>query len=65
MQIDLLAEYEITRLLALVDAIAKKLDVSAGDDGELAELMVCLKPEELLQELEEGAKNGMAVAKPA
>ena len=65
LQIDLLAEYEMTRLLALVDAIAKKLDVSAGDDGELAELMEDVKPEELLQELEERAKNGTAVAKPA
>jgi uncharacterized membrane protein len=65
LQIDLLAEYEMTRLLVLVDAIAKKLDVSAGDDGELAELMVDVKPEELLQELEERAQNGTAVAKPA
>jgi uncharacterized membrane protein len=52
LQINLLAEYEMTRVLTLVDAIARKLDVADGDDGELQELEADVKPEEVLQELD-------------
>ncbi|HEX6960946.1 MAG TPA: DUF1003 domain-containing protein [Lacipirellula sp.] len=53
LQINLLTEYEMTRVLTLVDAIARKLEVADGEDDELAELEVDVKPEELLQELDE------------
>ena len=52
LQINLLAEYEMTRVLTLVDAIAKKLDVTDCNDGELAELEEDVKPDELLDRLD-------------
>ncbi len=51
LQINLLAEYEVTRLLLLVDSIAKKLGVEACDDPELGELEQKVEPEELLKEM--------------
>lgn len=52
LQIDLLAEYEVTRLLCLVSAIAKKLDIHESEDGELKELLSTVRPRDLLKELE-------------
>jgi uncharacterized membrane protein len=57
LQINLLAEYEITRLLKLQDAIAKKLEVDEGDMEELLELEQDVEPEAVLQKLESPAKN--------
>ena len=51
LQINLLAEYEITRLLVLVDSIAKKLDVQQCEDPELAELEQKVEPDVLVQKL--------------
>jgi uncharacterized membrane protein len=53
LQVNLLAEYEMTRVLTLVDAIARKLDIAECDDEELMELKEDVKPEELLQELDD------------
>jgi uncharacterized membrane protein len=52
LQVNLLAEYEMTRVLTLVDSMAKKLGCDDCDDEELAELKEDVKPEELLTELE-------------
>jgi uncharacterized membrane protein len=52
LQFDLLAEYEVTRILTLVDAIAKKLNVEEADKEEIKELKKDVKPEAVLQELE-------------
>jgi uncharacterized membrane protein len=52
LQVNLLAEYEMTRVLTLVDAIAKKLSCDECDDEELSELKEDVKPKELLDELE-------------
>ncbi len=51
LQIDLLAEYEITKILTIVDAIAHKLGLHAGKDSELKELKTEIKPERILQEI--------------
>lgn len=58
LQINLLAEYEMTRVLSMVDAIAKKLGVENCDTTELEELEKDVAPKELLEELEQcsGAK---------
>jgi uncharacterized membrane protein len=56
LQVNLLAEHEMTRVLTLVDAIAKKLEITDCDD-DLGELEKDVKPKELLQELEHRA-NG-------
>lgn len=52
LQINLLAEHELTRLVSLVDAIARKLDVEAVPAGELAEIERDVSPEAVLDALE-------------
>ncbi len=52
LQINLLAEYEITRVLCLVDAIADHLGIEEGKDPEVEELKDNVKPEVVLKEME-------------
>jgi uncharacterized membrane protein len=52
LQFDLLAEYEVTRILKLVDAMAKKMDLDAPDKEDIKELKKDVKPEVVLQELD-------------
>jgi uncharacterized membrane protein len=51
-QIDLLAEHEITRILQLVDAIARSLNVPVPAKKDLVELQEDVEPDALLEELE-------------
>jgi uncharacterized membrane protein len=51
LQISLLAEHEVTRLLTLVKAIGAKLDVGEVSDPELNELERDVAPETVLDEL--------------
>lgn len=51
LQINLLAEHEITRLIALTDAIAQHLGVSTGRDAEVNELKRDVAPETVLAEM--------------
>ena len=53
LQINLLAEHEITRILALVDAIADHLGLEAGKDPEIEELKQEVKPDLVIRELED------------
>ncbi|MEX2174989.1 MAG: DUF1003 domain-containing protein [Pirellulaceae bacterium] len=53
LQINLLAELEITRLLVLVDRIAEHLGVEECNDPELAELEEETAPEAVLQKLDQ------------
>lgn len=55
LQISLLAEHEVTRLLNLVTAIAEKLEVDASNDPELAELRKDVPPEKVLDAMEHSA----------
>ena len=57
LQINLLAEYELTRVLTLVDRLAKKFEIDDCDSDELAELKKDVKPDRLLQELENHDSN--------
>lgn len=52
LQINLLAEHEITRLVELTAAIAQKLDIPLGDDPELSELERDVAPESVLDSLD-------------
>jgi uncharacterized membrane protein len=52
LQIDLLAEYEITKILRLTDAIADHLGLEEGNDPELEDLKSKVSPESVLQEME-------------
>jgi uncharacterized membrane protein len=52
LQINLLSEHEVTRLIKLVDAIADHLGVQAGRDPEVEELKKDIAPEVVLKEME-------------
>lgn len=52
LHIDLLTEYELTRVLQMLDAIQDKLGIPNQEDPELADLEMETKPEEVLAEIE-------------
>jgi uncharacterized membrane protein len=53
LQVSLLAEHEITRLVTLVSAIAQKLDIEEAHDPELRELEKDVHPEKVLDTMEQ------------
>ncbi len=57
LHINLLSEYEVTRILILADAIAKQLHVKSACGDDLAELEKDIQPEVLLRELEQRTNN--------
>jgi uncharacterized membrane protein len=58
LQISLLAEHEVTRLLTLVTAIAKKLDIEEAHDPEINELAQDIMPEKVMDTMEDHKGNG-------
>jgi uncharacterized membrane protein len=58
LQISLLAEHEITRILAIVTAVAARMGVEAAEDPELAELAQDVHPERVLDRLESSEAAG-------
>jgi uncharacterized membrane protein len=52
LQINLLAEHELTRLIEMVSAIAGRLEVHTGAEREVAEITKDVAPERLLSEIE-------------
>ena len=56
LHINLLTEYEVTRVLTLVDAIADKLGCEEGRDPELDELKKVIAPEQIIKEIEDREK---------
>ena len=52
-QISLLAEAEITKLVQLVSEIAERMHVPATDQGEVEEMKQLVKPEAVLDAIEE------------
>jgi len=52
LQINLLAEYEVTKLLRLTDALAEHFHLKEGNDKEIEELERTVPPDQLLQEFE-------------
>jgi uncharacterized membrane protein len=61
LQVSLLAEHEVTRLITLVKQIAAKLDVEESRNPELNELEKDVRPEKVLDALEE---NQRAIRRP-
>jgi uncharacterized membrane protein len=53
LQVDLLAEYEVTRVLALVDAIADHLGLEVAKDPELDDLKHQTAPEAVVKEMQQ------------
>ncbi len=52
MQIGLLTEHELTRVLQMLEIIQDKLGIEADEDSELADLEMETKPEDVLAEIE-------------
>ena len=52
LQIDLLAEYEITRMLRLVDKMAQKMGIEDAYDAEIDQLCEPVAPDVVLNEIE-------------
>ena len=57
LQVSLLAEHEVTRLITLVTEIAAKLGVEASQDPELAELSRDVAPEKVLKKMAETERD--------
>jgi uncharacterized membrane protein len=53
LQISLLAEHEVTRLVALLSSIADRLGIETEIDDEVEELKKDVAPERILDEIEE------------
>ncbi|MDB5192797.1 MAG: rane protein [Segetibacter sp.] len=69
LQVSLLAEHEITRLISMVTAISKKLDIEEGFMEEMEELAQDVEPEKVMDTMEEHkeslVKNGESVLNEA
>jgi uncharacterized membrane protein len=57
LQISLLSEHEITRLIQLVKAIAEKTGVEESKNPELDELAKDVKPENVLEQIKDAEKS--------
>lgn len=57
LQVSLLTEHEVTRLLTLVSAIAKKMDIDEAHDKEIEELSKETHPEKVLDTMEKGVAH--------
>ncbi len=58
LQVSLLAEHEITRLITLVTAMAQKMAIEESADPELGELARDIAPEKVLDMMESVARKG-------
>jgi uncharacterized membrane protein len=58
LQINLLAEHELTRLVSLVHAMAKKMGVDVVDETEIAEIKQDVSPEAVLSGLQAAGGKG-------
>jgi uncharacterized membrane protein len=65
LHIDLLAEYELTRVLQMLDAIQVKMGIENDQDAELTELESETKPEEVLAEIERLQRRVLRPRKPS
>jgi hypothetical protein len=52
-----LAEHEVTRLISLVTAIAERMGMETSRDAELPELKKDVRPEQVLDKLEETERH--------
>jgi uncharacterized membrane protein len=52
LQVSLLAEHEITRLITLVTAMAERMGIEQAHDPELSELSRDVRPETVMETME-------------
>jgi uncharacterized membrane protein len=55
LQVSLLTEHEVTRMLNLIMAIAKKMDIGEADDQEIEELSKDIHPDKVLDTMEKAS----------
>lgn len=60
LQVSLLAEHEVTRLIKLVAAIARRVGLEEANDPELAELLRDVAPERVLDAIERHERESEA-----
>src|SRR3712207_7735651 len=65
LQVSLLAEHEVTRLVTMVSAIAEKVGAKSEVDHEIKDLEKEVAPEAVLDEMEELEASDTAKAEPA
>lgn len=53
LQVSLLSEHEVTRLITLVRAVAQRMGIEKSHDPELSELAKDVAPEKVLDRIEE------------
>jgi uncharacterized membrane protein len=58
LQINLLAEHEVTRLIEMVSAIVRKLEVTTGTPPDIDELKKDIRPEAVLDHIEASGERG-------
>ncbi len=67
LQIELLSEHEITRIIRMLDSIQQKLGIELHTDEELVQLEANVKPQDVLQEMDrtqhEAKRNRRFVSK--
>lgn len=59
LQVSLLSEHEITKLAALLEAVARRLDIPTEADEDLQDVKQDIAPEAVLDEIEETATGRM------
>lgn len=57
LQVSLLAEHEVTELISLVRAVARKLEVKAAEKPQLSELEKDVAPEQVLEVIEQHQRD--------
>lgn len=57
LQISLLGEHEVTRILVLVNEIARKMDLGVANDPALSELQKLVSPDQILRKIEDEEKR--------
>jgi uncharacterized membrane protein len=57
LQVSLLTEHEVTKVMTLVTAIAKKLDLKEADSSEISEITKDIHPEKVLEKMELAASK--------
>jgi len=62
LQVSLLAEHEITRLVEIVTEIGKKMNIDASHDPELSELSQTIAPEKVLDTMEQTERDRVAAS---
>lgn len=56
LQVSLLTEHEVTRIMNLVTAIAKKMEIQEANDKEIEELSKDIHPEKVLDTIEKSSQ---------